>query len=74
MEDAYAWVCLRSAVFSEAFGLRNRCYSKISVVVLLGYSIAGILRKLESERQKICPAPKCCMSDFHEIHMVSTHS
>ena len=42
MEDVYAWLCLRSAVFRESFGLRNRCYSKISVVKLLGYNIAGI--------------------------------
>ena len=32
----------RSAELSKAFGLRNLCYSKISVVMLLGYRIAGI--------------------------------
>ena len=35
------------AELSKAFGLRNLCYSKISVVMLLGYGIAGISRKLE---------------------------
>ena len=37
---------------SKAFGLRNLCYSKISAVMLLGNRIAGISRKLESERKK----------------------
>ena len=31
----------------------NLCYSKISVVMLLGYRIDGISRKLESEREKM---------------------
>ena len=35
-------VHLRSAELSKVFGLRNLCYSKISVVMLLGYRIAGI--------------------------------
>ena len=45
MGDVYALLCLQSAEFSKA--LRNLCYSKISVVMLLGYMIAGISRKLE---------------------------
>ena len=52
MGDVDTLLCLRSAELSKAFGLRNLCYSKISVVMLLGYRIAGILRKLESERKK----------------------
>ena len=36
---------------SKAFGLRNLCYSKIYAVMLLGYRIAGISRKLESGRK-----------------------
>ena len=40
--DVYTLLCLRSAELSKAFGLRNRCYSKISVVMLLGYRVAGI--------------------------------
>ena len=56
----YTSLCLRSAELSKAFGLSNLCYSKISLVILLGYRITGISRKLESER-KICPAPKCCI-------------
>ena len=44
--------CLRSAELSKAFGLRKLCYYKISVVMLLGYRIAGISRKLESRRPK----------------------
>ena len=42
----------RSTELSKAFGLRNLCYSKISVVMLLGYRIAGISRKLKSEQKK----------------------
>ena len=53
--------CLRSAELSKAFGVRNICNSKISVVMLLGYMIAGISQKLEPERKNICPAPKCCI-------------
>ena len=55
MGDVYILFCLRSAEFSKAFGLRNLvCYSKISVLMLLGY-------RIESERNKICPSPKCCI-------------
>ena len=50
-EDAYTLLCLRSAEIIKAFGLRNLCYSKISVVMLLVYRIAGISQKLESERK-----------------------
>ena len=39
----------------------NLCYSKMSVVMLLGYRIAGISRKLRVRTAKICPAPKCCI-------------
>ena len=46
MGDVYTLLCLRSAEFD----LRNLCYSKISEVILLGYRVAGISRKLESER------------------------
>ena len=46
MGDVYTLFCLRSAELSKAFGLRNLCYSKISVVMLLWYRIAGISRKL----------------------------
>ena len=45
MGDVYTFMtllCLRSAELSKAFGLMNLCYSKISVVMLLGYRIAGI--------------------------------
>ena len=53
MGDVYSMLCLRSAELSKAFGFRNQCYSKISVVMLLGY----ISRKLESERKNyiLCP-------------------
>ena len=47
--DVYTLLCLRSAELSKVFGLRNLCYSKIPVVMLLGYMMAGISRKLESE-------------------------
>ena len=50
MGDIYTLLCLRSAELSKAFCLRNICYSKIAVVMLLGYRIAGILRKLESDK------------------------
>ena len=57
MGDVYTSFCLQSTELSKAFGLRNLCYSKISVVMLLGYMTAGISRKLESERKK-CHAPE----------------
>ena len=41
-----------SSVF-QAFGLRNLCYSKMSVAMLLWYRIVGISRKLESERKNM---------------------
>ena len=47
MGDVYTLLCLRSAELSIAFVLRNLCYSKISVAMLLGYRIARISRKLE---------------------------
>ena len=53
MGDVFTLLCLRSAELSKAFGLRNLRYSKISVVMLLGYMVAGISRKLESERKKM---------------------
>ena len=53
MRDGYTLVCLQSAELSKAFCLRNICYSKISAVMLLWYMIAGISRKLESERKKM---------------------
>ena len=50
--NIYTLLCLlQSAELNKAFGLRNLCYSKISVVMLLGYRIARISRKLESERK-----------------------
>ena len=60
MGAVYTLLCLRSAELSKACGLRNICYSKIFVMMLLGYRIAGISQKLESERKK-CPAHKCCI-------------
>ena len=44
MGDVDTLLCLRSAELSKAFGLRNLCYFKISVLMLLGYKIAGISR------------------------------
>ena len=57
MGNVYTLLCLRSAELSKAFGSRNLCYSKISVVILLRYRIAGISQKLESEQKKnaLCP-------------------
>ena len=57
MGDVYTLLCLRSAELSRAFGLSNLCYSKISVVMLLGYRIAGISRQLESERKAYALRP-----------------
>ena len=53
MGDVYTLLCLRSAELSKAFDLRNLCYSKIYVVMLLRYRIAGISQKLESERKNM---------------------
>ena len=49
MGDVYILLCLRSAELSKAFGLKNLWYSKISVVILLGYRIAGISRKVRTK-------------------------
>ena len=57
MGDVYTLLCLRSAELSKAFGLKNLCYSKISVLMLLGYRIAGHSRKLESERKQYALRP-----------------
>ena len=40
MGDGYTLLCLRSAELSKAFGFRNLCYVKISVLMLLGLRIA----------------------------------
>ena len=40
--DVNTLLCHLSAELSKAFGLRNLCYSKISVVMFLRYRIAGI--------------------------------
>ena len=53
--DVYTLLCLRSSELSKAFGLRNLCYYKISVVMLLGYRIAVSSRKLESEKIALRP-------------------
>ena len=75
MGDVYTLLCLRSAELSKSFGLRNLCYSKISVVMFLGYMIAGISRKFESERKKCTLRPnaaysnsKCLIPLFHTGH------
>ena len=47
MGDVYTLLCLQSAELSKACGLRNLCYSKIFVMMLLGYRVAGISQKLE---------------------------
>ena len=57
MEDVYTLLCLRSAELSKEIGVRNLCYSKISVEMLLGYMLTGISRKLESERKKYALRP-----------------
>ena len=45
MGNVYILLCLRSAELSIAFGLSNLCYSKIPVVMLLGYRIAEKLKQ-----------------------------
>ena len=52
MRGIYTLFCLRSTELSKAFGLRNLCYSKIAVVMLLGYRTAGILGKIGSLDKK----------------------
>ena len=46
MGDVYTVLCLCSAELSKAFSIRTLCYSKISVVMLLGYRIGGINVKI----------------------------
>ena len=43
--DVYTLLCLRPAERSKAFGLRKLCYSTISVMMLLGYMVAGMSQK-----------------------------
>ena len=53
MWDVYTLLCIWSAERSKAFGLMNLCYSKLSVVLLLGYRIAGISRERVRTREKM---------------------
>ena len=53
MGDVYTLLCFQSAELSKSFGLRSLFYSKMSAVLLLGYMIAGISRKLESEQKSM---------------------
>ena len=55
--DVYTLLCRRSAELIKVFGLRNLCYSKIFVVMLLWYRNAGSLRKLESNEAKYTLRP-----------------
>ena len=57
MRDVCTLLYLRLAELSKAFGLMSLCYSKISVVMLLGYRKAVISRKLESERKTFALRP-----------------
>ena len=68
MEDVYTLLCLRSAKLSKVFRFRNQCYSKIYVVMLLGYRIAGISLKLESERNKYALRPNAAYLNASVIH------
>ena len=55
MGDVYTLSCLRSAELSKAFGLRDICYCKISVVMLLGYRIPGISQNSSQIDKKNMP-------------------
>ena len=58
MTDVYTLLCLWSAELSKEFCLlRNICYCKTYVVMLLEYRIAGISRKLLSEQNKYALRP-----------------
>ena len=50
MVDVYKCIllCFKSAKLSKPFSIRNLCYSETYVVMLLGYRIAGISRKLRT--------------------------
>ena len=72
MRDVYNLLCLQSAELSKAFGLKNLCYSKISVVMLLGYRIAVISQKLGSERNKM-PCAKMWHKQYEPWHGISNN-
>ena len=74
MGDVYTLLCLRSAELSKVFGLRNLCYSKISVVMLLGYRIAGISQKLESEQKQYALHTNAAYLNTHLIIASVTHA
>ena len=48
MGNFYTLLFLRSAKLSKAFGL---CYSKISIVILIGYRLLESRKNSESERK-----------------------
>ena len=67
-------LCLRSAELSKAFGLRNLFYSKISVVMLLGYRIAGISQKSSQNENKIPCAQLLHIQIASVIHALCKNS
>ena len=67
-------LCLRSAELSKAFALRNLSYSKISVVMLLGYKVAGISRKLDSEQKQYALHTTAAYLNTHFIIGNVTHA
>ena len=74
MGDVYTLLCLRSAELNKAFALRNLSYSKISVVMLLGYRVAGISRKLGSEQKQYVLHTNAAYLNTHFIIASVTHA
>ena len=59
MGNVYSLLCLRSAELSKAFGLRNLCYSKISVSDASRVQDCWTLEN-PSQNKKYAPT-KCCI-------------
>ena len=57
MGDVYTLLCLWSAELSKAFSLRNLCYSKISVVMLLEVQGCWNLAKTRVKTEKYALRP-----------------
>ena len=58
MGDVYTLLCLRSAELSKAFGSRNIYYSKIPVVMQIGYKLESRENSIQNKKS---PAPICCI-------------
>ena len=72
--DVYTLLCLRSAELSKAFALRNLGYSKIYVVMLQGYRVAGISQNLIQNKKQYALHTNAAYLNTHFIIASVTHA